>query len=232
LSKLLSARGLGAVSGILAIVVFIVAGIVEGSSPKPTATVTKLMSFETSHHSKILSADLLIGISAVLVIIWAAVIAVEFSAAGRRAAAAVLLGSVAARGAVAVVASAIDIGVAQAAEHTNDPGFVHDANWISGYVGTMSFLFLSVVAAAIAVGARGLFPAWHQWFSWLATAAALYIGISVRASGAFSPFSGGALLGALVLFLWVIVTSVLLWRAPSGAASVRAAGADPAPQAA
>ena len=219
MTGLLTVRRLGALAGVASIVLFIVAGAVEGNSPKLTATAAKITSFYTSHHSKVLIVDLLIAVSAILLIVWAAVLAGELHAAGRHAAAGALLAMVAARGAVAVVASAIEIGLDQAAVRSTDPGFMRGVNFVDAYVGNLSFLFLGAGAAALALGARGLFSAWYQWFTGVVALLAILIGISVKQSGFFSPASGGEIVSALAIFVWVLATSVMLWRAPRTVAS-------------
>jgi hypothetical protein len=219
LNRLLTVRRLGALAGVASIVLFIVAGAVEGNQPKLTATAATITSYYASHHSKVLVGDLLIAVSAILLIVWAAVLAAELRAAGRQAAAGALLATVAARGAVAVVASAIEIGVDQAAVRSTDPGFMHGADLVDAYVGNSSFLFLGTAAAALALGAGGLFSAWYRWLTGLAGVLAILIGISVKQSGFFSPASGGEVVAVLVIFVWVLVTSVMLWRAPPSAAS-------------
>ncbi len=223
MNRLLTGRGLGALAGVASIVLFIVAGAVEGNQPKLTATAAKITSFYASHHSKVLIGDLLIAVSAILLIVWAAVLAAELPAAGRHAAAAALLTMVAARGAVAVVASGIEIGLDQAAVGSTDPGFIHGVNFVDAYVGNLSFLFLGAAAAALALGVSGLFSAWYRWLTGLVGLLAVLIGISVKQSGFFSPASGGEIVSALAIFVWVIVTSVILWRAPPTTASPDAA---------
>ncbi len=222
MNRLLTVRQLGALAGIASIVLFIVAGAVEGNEPKLTATAAKITSFYTSHHSQVLIGDLLIAVSAILLIVWAAVLAGELHAVGRHAAAGALLATVAARGAVAVVASAIEIGLDQAAVRSTDPGFMHGASLVDAYVGNLSFLFLAAAAASLALGARGIFSAWYQWFTGLVGLLAILIGISVKLSGFFSPASGGEIFSALAIFVWVLVTSVMLWRAPRIATSPNA----------
>jgi hypothetical protein len=213
LNTLLTTRRVAAVAGVAAIVTFIAAGAIEGSQPKPTATATVITTFYTSHHSQVLIGDLLISASAILLIVWGAVIAAEMHARGQNAAAGALLATIAARGAVAVVASAFEIGLDQAAVRAPDPGFIH------GYIGGLSFLILAAAAAAVALGAGGLFSVWYRWLTGLAAVLALIIGISVSSSGFLSPTGGADTTSALVIFVWVVVTSVLLWGAPRTAAS-------------
>jgi hypothetical protein len=232
LKNLLALRRLGALAGIAFIVVFIVGSRVEGSTPNLTATAANVTSYYTSHHSKILIGDVLISAAFVLLVIWAAVLAGELRAAGRHAGAGALLASVTGGAAVALVASAVDIGVDQAAVRSTDPGFIRGGDLVDAYLGgVLPFLFLAAAAAATALAARALFPAWYVWLTGLVAVLEILGGISVKVSGFFNPLGGAPAISALALAVWVLATSVLL-STPRAAANAEAGHAAATGQAA
>jgi hypothetical protein len=62
-------------------------------------------------------------------------------------------------------------------------------------------------------------PAFPVWLGWLGLLAALLNGILVfglsARTGVFSPYSVLGLPGGILLFLWVIATSVVMLRQPA-----------------
>ncbi len=212
-------RRLGGLAGVAFIILFIVGIALEGSEPKLTATPEKIMSFYTSHHSKVLIADLLIAVAFIFFLIWAAVLAAELRAAGRHAGAGALLASIAIVTAISVVAAATEIGVDQAAVHSADPGFVRGGYLIESYLISLIFLLVVAAAAATALTSGGVFPTWYRSLTALVALLAVLGGISVKASGFFSPMGGATGISGLAAWVWVLATSVLLWRAPRSAAS-------------
>jgi len=223
LNTLLVQRRLGALAGVAFIVLFIVGIALEGSEPKLTATAAKVTSFYASHHSKVLVADVLIAVAFVSLVIWAAVLAGELRAAGQHAGAGALLASVGSVAAVAVVAAAAEIGLDQAAVRSTDPGFIHGGYLIESYVTVLLFLFIVAAAGATALTSAGLFPVWYRWLTGLVGVLAILGGISVKASGFFSPMGGATAISGVAAWVWVLATSVLLLRAPPTAANAQVA---------
>lgn len=226
MNNLLTPRRLGALAGVAFIVAFIVGVAVEGKEPSLTATAAKITSHYTSHHSKVLVADVLISVAFILFIMWAAVLAGELRAAGRHAGAGALLAAITGGATLAVAASAVEVGLDQAAIRSTDPGFMHGGYLVDEYLGgALPFLFLAAAAAATALASGGLFSPWYRWLTGLIGVLVILGGISVKASGFFSPTGGAATIALVALGVWVLATSVVLWRVPRATVSAQSVGA-------
>jgi hypothetical protein len=97
-----------------------------------------------------------------------------------------------------------------------------------GVIAAIPFTVL-IVAASAALVRSGLGPPWLAWLGWITAIvnAIPVFGLGAR-SGALAPYGAIGLPGAILFFVWVIATSVLLgWR--TSASTVQAGRAAPAP---
>jgi hypothetical protein len=212
MADLFTPRRLGALAGVAFVVLFVVGIPLDGSEPNLTATAAAVTSYYATHHSKVLIADLVISGSFIALLTWAAVLAGELRAAGRHAGAGVLLASITGAVTLALVSTALEIGLDQAAVRSADPGFVHGAYLVDDYLGAViPSLLVAAAAAATALAGAGLFAARYRWLTGLVALLSIVGGISVKLSGFFSPKGGGTALSFVALLVWALTTSVILW---------------------
>ena len=209
-----SSRRLGALAGLVFVVLDIGGGVVHGSPPSPYATAAKITSFYREHHSAVLVSLVSAAIGFVVLIAWASVLTTELRAAGRHAAAGTLLASITGAAAVSVLSGGVEVGVAQAAVHSSpDPEFARGAYLLACYLYPTPYLFVALAAAAVVLGGSGILPLWFAWLSGIVGVLNVLGGVSVTASGFFAANDGGAIVFAgLALAVWVIAASWRLWR--------------------
>ena len=216
MTKLLGARRLGALAGVVFVVLVIGGGVVHGSPPSATATAAKVTGFYREHHSSVLVSLLLAAVGFVVLIVWASALASELRAASRYVAAGTLLASITGAAAVSVLSGGVEVGVAQAAVRSVDPEFIRGAYIVATALYPIPYFFVALAAAAVVLGGSGVLPAWFTWLSGVVGVLNVLGGISVRASGFFATNDGGAIVFAgLALAVWVLAASWILWRRPA-----------------
>lgn len=210
-----NARRLAALAGVAFVILDIAGGVIHGSPPSLTASAAQITHFYRAHHSAVIVSLLMAAIASVLLIVWAAVLAGELRTAGRRAAAGVLLASMAALAAVSVLSGGIEIGVAQTAVHSTNPSFVSGAYSWAASLNSAPSLFVALAAAAVVIDGRGVLPRWFIWLTAVVGVFNLLGGVAVGASGFFASNDGGAIVFAgLALSVWALAAGWVLWRLP------------------
>jgi hypothetical protein len=220
----LSARRLGALAGLVAVVLDIAGGVVHGSPPALTATTATITNFYRAHHSAVLTSLIMAAIGFVLLIPWASALAGELRDAGRQVAAGTLLASIAGAAAVSVLCGGFELGVAQAAaRRTIDPGFIRGTYMFAASLYPTPYFFVALAAATVVLGGRGVLPSWFAWLSVVVGVLNVLGGLAVRTSGFFALNDGGAIvLAGLALAVWVVAAGWILWRRPRSEAVVPA----------
>jgi hypothetical protein len=201
-----------------AVIGFVGTGMIFATLPKVNDPVDKYLSFVVDKRGQILTGFVLWAIATGLLLWWAAVLRDHLSTAplaGGRLPDLVLAG-------VVLGLSTTFVGITPlAAVAWRGPGTV-GPGVIRLLVDVLSVVFSAfsavpfsvfLVAAAISIRRTHVFA---EWVAWLGLAAAVVNGLFVFSlfarRGAFSPYSPFGFLGALLLFGWVAVTSVLMMR--------------------
>lgn len=181
--------------------------------PGPHASAAEITAWLGGHRSEILTAAIVLGVSVVFLLWFAAAIALALrdgselrlgvvAFGGAVAFAAALVATVAIVAGLAFAVDAVDAEVAQGlfAVHW---GF-HVMSW---------FPFAVVIGAtSIAAGRKRLFGAWYYWASEGAAVVVLLAGTAWAREGFWAPDGAYTSIAAAVALLWVLVTSVVLVR--------------------
>ena len=205
------ARGSGVGFAVLLIVGF----MLFGDAPKVDASGSEVATFYSDHSGRILTAVPIIGIGFLLFLWFTGAIAnlLRESGEGRLAATTLALAGalVGLQFVVQVVGATMAFNVAEA----GDEGVLQALNTLSWAADAFgSFLVAGVtLAATMGLWRAELVPRWFGWFGLIATAVIALRGTTWASDGFWSP-SGGYLYISLIAGLgWVIVASVLLFRA-------------------
>jgi hypothetical protein len=205
-------RRLGAGAGVAFIVLYIVSGVIQGSTPSYTASAAKITHYYVSNHGSILAGVLIAGLAAPLFVAWGATLAWRLWRGGAPLAGGIVLGCLAAGIGMATVAQVFSAGIDQAAVGPKDPGFVQGAYRMSGYFGHLAYWFAAVAVAATALVGSRMFARWYVWWNVAAVVLLALGGASMKAKGFFGVEGGMGFIALLALLVWVLTTSVLLWR--------------------
>jgi hypothetical protein len=222
-----NARRLGALAGVVSVVLVFAGGVIHGSPPSLNASAVKITTFYQAHHSAVLTSLVMAAIGSVLLLVQAIVLAGELRARGPRLAGAAVLASITAAMAVSIASGLVEVGVAQAAvAPATDPGFVRGAYAFASSLNPAPYLFMALAAFGIVLGARDILPRWFVWVCGVVGGLNVLGGVSVGTSGFFASNDGGAIVFAgLAIFVWALCVSWILWRRPQGEVT-RAAAAD------
>jgi hypothetical protein len=205
---------LGAAAGLGFVVCLVVGGSITGSPPTLAASAATITHYYATHHSSLLVAAILVAVGATFFVGWAAALGSALRRGGAAGEAGMVLGGAAAAMALLVASQAIDAGLAQAARGSVDPGFMRGGFMLSNYPGHLGLWFAAGAAVATALVSGRIFPTWYAWLSGVAAVLAALGGISLRATGFFGASGGGMLIiTRVVLAIWVLAGSGLLWRA-------------------
>jgi hypothetical protein len=214
---------LAAGSGILFVVLFVIAFFVPGKPPTMSATNAKWVDFFITNQREIKVSAILFGLALVAFVWFGGSLASRLRGAGEPRLAAIAFGGVVATAAVFAFMITIWAAVAYriAAEQ---PSFVKsfvDVGTISQTV--ISFPVAIVIGAtAIAIWRSGIAPKWWAQLDGLAALCVLVGGGALSHKGFYSPDGGFATISLIVALAWTLVTSA--WLAS-------AIAAEPAPKA-
>lgn len=211
-ARLESGTGLaGAVLG------FVGTGMIFSTLPKVDAPAEKYVSFVVDKRGQILAGFVMWAIATGLLLWWAAVLRDRLSAdaASRRLPDLFLAGVVLALGTTFVGITPL-AAVAWRGPGALGPDVVRllvDVLSVLFAVFSAVPFFVFVLAATLSIRRTRIFP---DWVAWLGLAAAVVNGVFVFSlfarTGPLSPYSPLGFFGALLLFGWVGVTSVLMLR--------------------
>jgi hypothetical protein len=211
--NVLFGRRYAAVAGVLFVILFLVAQLIQGSSPKLNADSATIVAFFRDNHRALLVAAVLEGIAVASLLTFTLGVALMLRDHGQR-----TLGGIALVGGVAAAAigTAVDgifLGITQAAALGADPGVVRTLYQIDAFLtGRVFWVLLALVLSLLLAGRRGVLPRWTVLLN--AIVAILFVlgGVSVKAQGAFSPYGAAPFLAFLAFLAFLLGTSVVLWR--------------------
>jgi hypothetical protein len=222
----------GAVAGVAAVVLLLSLFAVVPVLPGPDAAIDDIAAKAATNDTALLLGSYLGALMAGALLVFGSALA----AAMRRAEGSdggwwlVTLAGIAATS-VGIAGNVMAASFVRAVQH----GVRGDALWV-GYggdhaSGTLLALPLAVFLLGAGLGARatGLLPRWLAWEA-TATAAILVVGGASIAGNELDggPLGSALVLGYLALLVWILATSVALWRG----ARVRTAAIEPRPEAA
>jgi hypothetical protein len=217
---------LGAVLG------FVGSSLVFSTLPREDDPVEKYLSFVVDKRGQILAGVVMFAISTGLLLWWANALRHRLATAGDRA----LPDLVLAAAVLALGCTFVGLMPVAALAWRGPAGL--DGNVVRLLVDMLSVLFavLSAVpffllafAASLSMLRTRLFPAWAAW---LGMVAAVVNGIFVFSlfakKGLLSPYSPVGFLGAVLFFVWVAASGVLMLQGDERVAAVGASTAQPA----
>jgi hypothetical protein len=207
---------IGAIAGIVAVVLGIVSLFLPGSPPSVDASLTTIRAYLTDHRTAVLAAQYIGAISNVLFLLlfgslWTRIRRAE-GQDGPLAPA--MLG-----GGIATTVGALLINLVimlEAYDPKRDDALVQ-LLWDMGNLAFAILMFpwaLFTLATALSALGYGALPRWLGWSGIVVTAALLLgpIGLG-KHSGALAPGGGLTFLGFVLGMLWLLATSVVLLRA-------------------
>ena len=200
-------------TGIGFVVMFIVAFIVLGETPKVNDSAQEIVSFFDGDRGRVLTAMILFGIAFSLFVLFIGAIASTLREAGRGGWGAVTIaagaGFVALQAVIGAIAGALALNVAAA----GDEGVLTSLNTLTSTVDVISAYFFAtlVLAATIGLSRAGLVATWYRWIGLIAAVLVYLHGTNWSTSGFWSP-TGGYLFVTIIAGLgWTLITSVLLY---------------------
>jgi hypothetical protein len=202
-------------SGIGFVVFLIVGFMLFGDAPKVDASGSDVATFYSDHSGRILTAVPIIGIGFVLFLWFAGAIANALRESGQGRLAATTLALAGALVGLQFVVQALGATLAFNVADAGDEGVLQAVNSLSWSADAFSSFLVAGVTLAATMGLwrAAIVPQWFGWFGLAATVLIALRGTAWASDGFWSP-SGGYLYISLVAGLgWVIVASVLLFRA-------------------
>ena len=209
-------------AGIGFVVLLIVGFALFGDAPKVDASGRDVAAFYDDHSGRILTAVPIIGIAFVLFIWFAGAIANALRVAGQGRLAATTIALAGAIAGLQFVVQALGATLALNVAQAGDEGVTQALNTFTWSADALGAFLLAGFAAAATVGLRraAIVPPWFGWVGAVAAVLVALRGTTWASDGFWSP-SGGYLYVILVAGLgWVVVTSVLLFRAAPNTAEV------------
>jgi hypothetical protein len=221
----LSGGRYAAVAGVLFVILFVVAQLIQGSAPKLDDDPATIAAFFHDNHRALLVAAVLEGIAVASLLTFTVGVALMLRAAGHTALGAVALaGGVAAAGIGAAV-DGLFVGITQAVALHADPGVIKTLYVIDALLTSRVFwVLLALVLPLLLAAWRGVLPRWTAWLNTMVAILFLLGGVSVKATGAFSPYGAVPFLAFLGFLVFILGTSVVLWREPASGELRAAAG--------
>jgi len=204
---------LAAASGIIGVVLFIVAFAIYGSPPTVDDDAQTVADFFSDNRSQVLWGIFLQGLGVLAFLWFVAALATAMRDAGEARLAAAAYGSfllVFSLGATAAMARAtLAYSVADSGSDFVLP--LYHLAVVIDVVGGLLIAGLYVAVGGAALRTR-LFPLWWAWLSGLAGLWAIVNATAWGRDGFWSPTGAGAFIGFVVFFVWMLVTSILLTR--------------------
>jgi hypothetical protein len=207
-------------SGIGFVVLFIVAFIILGETPKVNDSTDEIVSFFDGDRGRVLTSMIVFGIAFILLLWFVGAIANALREAGEGRLGATTIAMGATFVGLQAVIGAIAGGLALNIAANGDAGVVQALNTLIGSVDLIAaYPFAGLIAAAtIGFTRLRLLPYWYGYVGLAAAVLVLLHGTNWATSGFWSA-SGGYLWITIIAGLgWTLITSVLLYtRAPATA---------------
>ena len=207
-----SAEQWAAAAGIVFVVLSVVGDVLPGGSyPKIDDDAATIAAFSRDHHRALLASSILTGAAAPFLVWLFAGVAGYMRGGGQGALASVAFGAIVAGSALATASDVLF----QATPHIDDEGVIQGAFAIGGLFITKAFWFASVAALAVGLAAwRGAFARWYAWLVFAASVLFALGGMTVGSSGLFAVAGPMTFIAFIALMIWVVTTSVVLWKTP------------------
>jgi hypothetical protein len=204
---------LAAASGIVGVVLFVVAGILHGNAPGVDEDAQSVAEFFSDNRDQVLWSVFLQGLGVLAILWFVAALVHEMREAGEARLAAAAFGSFLLTFAVGATAALTRSALAYSIADEG-PDLVLPFYHLALVVDVVSSLLLAGLFAAVGAATfrTGLFP---RWWGWLSGLGGLWMVVNATAwgrDGAWSPTGVGGFAGFVVFLLWVLVTSILLTR--------------------
>jgi hypothetical protein len=217
----------GRATGIVFVVLFIVAFIFYGDSPKIGASTSEIVSFYDGDRSRILTAAFIFGLAVVFLLWFAAAIASALRDAGKGGWGGATIAAGAAVGTLFYVLILVGSGLAYSIAGTGDEGVIsalHTLTWTCSVILSFPFALL-IGAASIGLWGARLVPDWFGWVGIVGAVALLLGGTTWANDGFWAPDGAySQWITPIVALAWTLVASGLLYmRTAPTAAPERAA---------
>jgi hypothetical protein len=214
-------------SGIVFVVLFVVAYIIYGEQPKVGASGEELVSFYDGDRGRVLTASIIFSVAILFLIWFAASIASTLREAGQGGWGAATIGSSATLAAVFYVLILLGIGLSYSIAGTGDPGVTAALNDLA-WAAVVMVAFpgaLVIFAATMGLWRAGIVATWYGWTGLAATIVALLAGTTWTTDGFWAPDGAySRFVAPIVVLAWIAVTSGILYaRTSTEAAPERAA---------
>jgi hypothetical protein len=213
---------LAAGSGIVAIVLFVIAVLLPGAMPQASDSKAKIVHYFAAHHRSGLASAIFGGLGLIAMLWFFGCLARTMRRSGEERLADVTIGGIAIALATLLIAggmqTALFFGI-------DTPGVVKALFVMSTIVSAFGCfpLAASLGAFAVAEWRSGMLPQWHAMLTGLAAVLVLFNGGSLAHKGFYSPTGAYGFIALIGAFVWVAITSGLLMRQPAGERAPRAA---------
>lgn len=215
----LSSERVGAVSGIVFVVLTVIATFIPSAPPKASDSVEKITAYFTDHRGALLSAGYINGLASLPALLFIATLYTvlrQAEGAPGRIAIASFAGAIL-TGALATANTVILSTLAFTGRDTDGPvvrGLFNLFQVVSLIISFPVFVWL-LAASFLMLTMPGAYR-WVAWLGLLGCVVSLLAGASVARSGFFALGGFLGLLGFIVFALWVLATSIVMLRQPSG----------------
>jgi hypothetical protein len=208
-----------AAGGILAMLLLIVGNFMTGKPPKLGASAASVTHYYAHHHHAILIGMVLTGLAIPFYVWFIAHLALAIRGAWG---ASIALGGLLVA-ACAATGDALTAAGTEATRWGSDPNAIRVLFQISSVA--YSRLFWAGIAVAVPLAmaaAAGHLKPWVRWVAWAQAVLFLLGGMSLKASGFFSPTDGMALIAYLAFFLGTAAIAFAMWQGETATAPVAA----------
>lgn len=202
-------------SGIGFVVLLIAGFLLFGDAPKVDAPGSEVATFYSDHSGRVLTGIPIIGIAFLLFLWFAGAIANALRAAGQGRLAATTVALAGALAGLQFGVQALSASLAINVADAGDEGVLQALNSLSWTADAFGAFLIAGFVAATTVGLlrTAIVPQWFGWLGLVAGALIALRGTTLASDGFWSPSGGYLYIFLVAAFGWVIVASVLLFRA-------------------
>ena len=205
-------------SGILFVVLFVVAFLVPGEVPDPGDSRAKWVSYTLDKSKELKLSAILFGLAFFAFLWFLGSLGAALREGGEPRLAAVAFGGGVTTIAVALVSTAFQATMAWRIA-TNEPTLIRAFADLQFVLATMVSFSIAVFiyATAMASWKARIFPLWYSIGSAVVALAVLFAGGALTYKGFYAPNGGYAMITLVASLVWVLVTSVFLIKRASAA---------------
>ncbi|MBD0347715.1 MAG: hypothetical protein ICV59_01060 [Thermoleophilia bacterium] len=205
-------RGMGVVFAVLALAAF----LIFGEAPKIEDSPEEVASFYQDDGGRVLTALTIFAFAFIPLFWFVGAIANALRSAGEGRLAATAIAAVAAWAAAQFVFGASAAPLAVVVAERADPDVSYALHALGLCIDNISAFALAaaILAASVGLARARLLPAWFTWFGAVAALLVALHGTNWADEGFWSPGGGYVYVVVIVGLLWIVATSVLLFRAP------------------